>query len=489
MTMTAKTDVYQTVTDAIVRQLEAGVRPWSKPWTSTGSGLPVMPLRSCGTPYRGINVLLLWGAAEDRGYQAQRWMTFKQAQSAGGCVRKGEKGTAICYASKFTVEGEDGADDRDVSFMRTYTVFNIEQIDGLSPDLTGVAPVVTGGPDRIEAAEAWAKATGARIQHGGDRAFFSPSHDLVQMPPLASFRDADGYYGTLAHELTHWSGGASRLDRTFGKRFGDNAYAAEELVAELGAAFAMARLGLASEPREDHASYLSSWLNVLKADKRAIFTAASKAQQAIDYLFAGHDSDGPTAPDFTPVERQERKTRTAVPAAAAATPAASPAAALAMYETACQTHKREDWRKACHAMAEALKATAATPVDDAPEPVRPAPTTPAPRRDPTLCEFLSLRGLRDDGGELAGLDADKWHRSAPFRRKLVRPDGMALDDAAYMAWEAGYFPHIPAPSWDAADNMNPMSPDDLLTAINRELAGDFPAVWGQDERELEDCPF
>lgn len=274
-----KRDLYAEVTNKIVAQLEAGVRPWAPSW----SGGDITPLRANGEPYRGVNVLMLWAEQMAKGYTQRRWLTFKQAKEAGGRVRKGERSALVIYVNAIERENEDGEAVR-IPFLRSYNVFNVEQIDGLGAEWFETPPAPGEGPDKIPAAEAFFAATGAEVRHGGGRAFFSPSQDFVQMPPLPAFNDAVAYYGTLAHECVHWTGHESRLNRTFGKRFGDHAYAAEELVAEMGAAFLCASLGLEVEPREDHASYLASWLKVLKSDHRAIFTAASAAQAASDYL-------------------------------------------------------------------------------------------------------------------------------------------------------------------------------------------------------------
>ena len=284
-----RTDLYQRVTDQIVAALEQGVRPWQKPWSaSTATGRIILPLRGNGVRYRGINVLMLWGAAIDNGFQSSTWLTYKQAAELGGQVRKGEKGSLVVFASSMTRSETDHdtgeENERNIPFLKGYTVFNTDQIDGL-PDRYRNAP--PSRPEEIERntrVEAFAVATGATIRHGGDRAFYSPSVDAVQIPPLEAFRDAASYYGVLAHELTHWTGHPSRLHRQFGKRFADKAYAFEELVAELGSAFLSAALDLTPEPRADHADYLGHWLGILKADKRAIFTAASQAQRAADYL-------------------------------------------------------------------------------------------------------------------------------------------------------------------------------------------------------------
>ena len=285
-------DIYQRVTAQIVASLEQGVRPWLKPWNAEhAAGRITRPLRGNGVPYQGINVLMLWGAAVERGYAAPIWMTFKQALELGGCVRKGEKGSQVVYASTFSrteTDGESGEEsERDIPFLKGYTVFNVEQIDGLPAHFTAPAEARLDPVQRIAQAEQFFSATGATVRHGGNQAYYSVASDVVQMPFFETFRDAESYYATLAHELTHWTRHPSRLDRSFGRKsFGDEGYAMEELVAELGAAFLSADLGLTPEPREDHAAYIGHWLNVLKNDKRAIFTAASHAQRAADFIAA-----------------------------------------------------------------------------------------------------------------------------------------------------------------------------------------------------------
>jgi antirestriction protein ArdC len=283
-------DIYQRVTAQIVASLEQGVRPWLKPWNAEhAAGRITQPLRGNGVPYQGINVLMLWGAAVERGYAAPIWMTFKQALELGGCVRKGERGNLVVYASTFSrteTDGESGEEsERDIPFLKDYTVFNVEQIDGLPAHFTAPAEAVLDPVQRNAHAEQFFSATAATVRHGGNQAYYSVASDVVQMPFFETFKDAESYYATLAHELTHWTRHPSRLDRSFGrKRFGDEGYAMEELVAELGAAFLSADLGLTPEPREDHAAYIGHWLNILKNDKRAIFTAASHAQRAADFL-------------------------------------------------------------------------------------------------------------------------------------------------------------------------------------------------------------
>jgi len=284
-----KADLYDRVTAQIVASLEKGVKPWMKPWSARQAEARVMlPLRGNGIPYRGINVLMLWGAAIEGGFASSSWLTFKQALEQGGCVRKGEKGSLVVYASSFsrgeTDEATGEESERNIPFLKSYTVFNADQIDDLPDSYRTPAPPLPGGMARIERAEAFTAATGATIRHGGNRACYNIAADFVQMPPLEAFRDVESYYGTLTHELTHWTGHEARLARTFGKRFGDKAYGFEELVAELGAAFVCADLDLTPEVRAEHADYIGHWLDVLKADKRAIFTAASHAQRAADFL-------------------------------------------------------------------------------------------------------------------------------------------------------------------------------------------------------------
>jgi antirestriction protein ArdC len=287
---TEKADVYQRITNRIVSELEQGVRPWFKPWNAEhAAGRITRPLRHNGQPYSGINVLMLWSEAMAKGYAAPIWMTFKQAQELGAHVRKGEHGSLVVYADRFTkteTDSDTGEDvRRSIPFMKGYTVFNVEQIDGLPAHYTATAAPVLDPLQRIKHAEEFFAATRSDIRHGGNMAFYAIGSDHVQMPPFESFRDAESYYATLAHECTHWTRHEKRLARDFGrKRFGDEGYAIEELVAELGSAFLCADLGLTPEPRADHAAYIASWLKVLKDDKRAIFTAASHAQRAADFL-------------------------------------------------------------------------------------------------------------------------------------------------------------------------------------------------------------
>lgn len=283
-------DIYQRVTDQIVAELEKGVRPWLKPWNADhAAGRITRPLRANGIAYRGINVLMLWAAATERGYSAPLWLTYKQAQELGGQVRKGEKGSLVVYANTITKTETDEASGEDVvreiPFMKGYIVFNAEQVDGLPAHFYAMQQFALDPVARVEKAEAFFAATGAEIQEGGNRACYNVTTDRVQMPPFVSFIEAEAYYATLAHEMTHWTRHPKRLSRDFGrKHWGDEGYAMEELVAELGAAFVCADLALTPAPREEHAAYIGCWLKALKDDKRAIFSAAAHAQRAADYL-------------------------------------------------------------------------------------------------------------------------------------------------------------------------------------------------------------
>jgi antirestriction protein ArdC len=297
-----KKDVYQRITDQIVAELEQGVRPWLKPWDAEhAAGRITRPLRFNGVPYQGINVLMLWGEAVAKGFAAPVWMTFRQAQELGGHVRKGEKGSLVVYADRIRrtetdeVTGEE--EEREIPFLKGYSVFCVDQIEGLPERYYAKAEPRLDPVQRIDHAERFFAATGADIRYGGNQAYYSVTHDYVQMPPFECFRDAESFYATLGHEIVHHTRHPSRLDRDFGrKRWGDEGYAAEELVAELGSAFLCADLDLTPEPREDHAAYIASWAKVLKNDKRAIFTAASHAQRAADYLHSLQDTGARACP-------------------------------------------------------------------------------------------------------------------------------------------------------------------------------------------------
>ncbi len=300
-TPSTKQDIYARITGQIVAALETGVRPWVRPWNAEhAAGRITRPLRHNGQPYSGINILSLWASAMEQNFAAPIWMTYRQATELGAHVRKGEKGSPVVYANSITrseTDADSGAEvARDIHYLKGYTVFNVEQIEGLPEQYTAPAAPRLDVLLRIARAESFFAATGATIAYGGNRAFYRPSTDSIMLPAFETFRDAESYYATLAHETTHWTAHESRLARDFGsKRFGSEGYAIEELVAELGAAFLCADLDLALEPREDHAAYIAHWLEVLKADSRAIFTAASHAQRAADFLNGFQPSSPPPA--------------------------------------------------------------------------------------------------------------------------------------------------------------------------------------------------
>lgn len=284
-----RADIYTRVTAKIIADLEQGVRPWLKPWSvEHAAGRITRPLRANGKPYQGINVLLLWSEAVAKGYAAPIWMTYRQALELGAHVRKGEHASTVVYADRIrrTETDETGADvAREIPFLKAYSVFNVEQIEELPAHYYAKPENPLPLSARIEHADRFFAATGANITHSGNMAFYSMTDDRIQLPPFEAFRDAESYCATLAHELTHWTRHPSRLAREFGrKRYGDEGYAQEELVAELGAAFLCAELGITPEVQPDHASYIANWLQVLKHDKRFVFSAASHAQRAADYL-------------------------------------------------------------------------------------------------------------------------------------------------------------------------------------------------------------
>lgn len=281
--------LYSEVTDRIIAELEEGRLPWVQPWDSAVCGCTMPQNAGTGRKYSGINVLILWAEVIHRGFASQRWLTYRQAQAAGGNVRRGEKGTIICYADRFTpkaqaeaARGED-REARQVAFLKRFTVFNVEQCEGLpdafTPDAVAIDPVLA-----IAEADALIAASVARFQIGGGEAFYSPSHDFVQVPPQAAFPEPINWYRTALHELGHWTGHGSRLDRDQKGGFRSEAYAKEELVAEMAAAFTCASLGIA--PTVRHSDYIASWLSVLRGDEKAIFRAASQASKATDFLLA-----------------------------------------------------------------------------------------------------------------------------------------------------------------------------------------------------------
>ena len=274
-----RTDIYQTITDSIIAALEAGVKPWSCPWqrVSGMSGLPSNYATSIA--YSGMNIMLLWCSASKQGFSDSRWMTYKQAQAAGGQVRTRERGTTAIFYT--TLEKENAAGEVEhIPMLKTFTVFNVQQIDGLALTTETVSPEATFDP--VPQVENLLRKSGANIIEKGQNAFFSPSTDEVWLPERHLFPDAANFYATGLHELIHWSGGKKRLNREMKGKFGSADYAEEELIAELGSAFLMADLGIEGEVQ--HESYIASWLKELKNDKRYIFKAVSAASKAHRYL-------------------------------------------------------------------------------------------------------------------------------------------------------------------------------------------------------------
>ena len=294
-----RADIYARITDRIIADLERGVRPWVKPWNAANvAGRITRPLRHNGMAYQGINVVLLWSEAVARGFTSLIWMTFKQSLDLGGHIRKGESGTMVVYANTITkAETDEHGDkvERAVPFLRAYTVFCVDQIDALPDHYYGRPALIITPAQRVAHVDGFFANTGATIRHGGDKAFFAPSLDLIQMPPFETFHDAESYAATLAHECVHWTAPTHRANRDLSRYANDcSERAREELVAELGACFLSADLGIVPElePRPDHASYVASWLEVLSNDKRFIFSAAAHAQRAVTYL---HDLQPKTA--------------------------------------------------------------------------------------------------------------------------------------------------------------------------------------------------
>ena len=280
-------DIYQAITDQIIAALEAGTPPWVCPWTGGDADMAPANL-STSRRYRGINVLLLNMQLMVRGYGSNRWLTYQQARGLGAQVRKGESGTPIVFfkmhelgAAAGVVQPEPDATRRVVPLLRTFTVFNAAQIEGLPPALVALDEPCAAW-DAGGTAYSILMESGANICHGGARAFYMPSEDRIQLPPHTAFANATDYYATALHELTHWTGHADRCNRVLGKRQGIDAYAFEELIAEMGAAFLTNHCRLPGQLQ--HASYIASWLQALRGDKRLIFAAASQAQRAADFL-------------------------------------------------------------------------------------------------------------------------------------------------------------------------------------------------------------
>lgn len=296
-----RASLYDEVTARIMAELEAGRVPWVQPWSnevgegsSPVAGLPVNALTR--RAYSGINVLILWGSVIAGGWASQGWLTFKQALAAGGNVRKGEHGTQVVYADRFTPEAEkerareSGTDARSIAFLKRFTVFNVAQCEGLPDDFLG-SPIALPEREIVPVAEAVIAASGIEFRVGGTKAFYSPGQDFIQVPPQQAFHDQVNFYRTALHELTHGAGHSSRLNRNLTGAFGSKDYAREEMVAEMGSAFLCASLGIV--PTVRHADYIGAWLEVLREDNRAIFRAASMASKAAEWLLTRYEASLP----------------------------------------------------------------------------------------------------------------------------------------------------------------------------------------------------
>jgi antirestriction protein ArdC len=295
---TTMRNLHKEITDKIIASLKAGAPAWRKPWSTKPAqaidGAPILMPRNAVTarPYSGINILLLWARADERQFSDARWLTFKQARELGGTVRKGEKGTEIVFVNHVVREDKNDPDKTvRIPFLKSYYVFNVAQCDGLPAKITNVVnepekPALKRN-ERDAIVDAFIGSTGARIVHSGQpRAFYSPNGDYINMPIFDTFVSGHAYYATAFHELGHWTGAANRLNRTFGKRFGDRAYAAEELVAELTSAFICAEFRI--DNHENSAAYLQTWArnlsNFLAENVTAVVSAASHASKAAEYL-------------------------------------------------------------------------------------------------------------------------------------------------------------------------------------------------------------
>ena len=286
MKTSKRLDLYESVTASIIAAIENMEQgeAYEMPWMNGEMEFPRNAAK--GHFYRGINVLILWIEQVSRKLENPYWATYKQWTEMGAQVRKGEKSTTICFYNQYEKESESGEEGRKVWYMKAHRVFHVSQVEGWEAPAKQEKSVFESLAD----AEAKIAATGAVIQHGHVTAFYRPAGDIIGMPAPEHFvatkysTAQENYYSTLLHELTHWTGAKHRLQREMGKRFGDHQYAFEELVAELGAAFACTAMGIVAAPRQDHAHYMVSWLKALKSDKKFIFTAASHAQKAVDYI-------------------------------------------------------------------------------------------------------------------------------------------------------------------------------------------------------------
>lgn len=302
-----RTGLYQEITCRIIAELDAGRLPWVQPWGTSAVQAPLaMPKNaSTGRRYSGINVLILWGAVIQHGFSGQSWLTFRQALALGGCVRRGERGTTVVFAHRFTPDAErDRAHEqnekaRTIPFLKRFTVFNTDQCEGLPPELDTMAPPPPEGM-MLPEVEALIRASGADLRIGGARACYDVGGDFVRVPPPQAYFEPVNWHRTALHELGHWSGAASRLGRDLSGGYRSKSYAREELVAEMTAAFACATLGIV--PTVRHADYIGAWLEVLREDDRAIVRAASAASRAADYLLAFRPVAAAPAPATEQIE-------------------------------------------------------------------------------------------------------------------------------------------------------------------------------------------
>lgn len=411
--MAQKLDLYQTVTDKVIAAIEAGAKgeDWQMPWISRGGGFPKNAVT--GKRYRGMNVILLFMAGNAAGYRSSLWASYRQWQSKGAQVRKGETGTMVVFYRDYTVEDRDDDGnkvERRFPVLRYSKVFNADQVDGFEVP----AEPAPNLAERIDRAEAYVAAIGADIRFGLGRAFYRPSEDYIGMPDWADFKDTahssatENAYSTLFHELTHWTGAPGRCDRDFSGRFGDQAYAAEELVAELGAAFVSAQLGITHEPRADHAQYLEHWLKVLRGDKKAIFTAASKAAAAVDYL------DGRQDPAAAPAPKAEAER----PAEDPVVPAGTELELLRLHDNGrAKIRLRQDLTRSeleRQAAQSGYRILSIEPPDPEPEPA-PAPTAKAERPQPPY-QPGTKRGGRHGFG-VCTVDGVTYHKRWNWTRE------------------------------------------------------------------------
>jgi antirestriction protein ArdC len=297
-----RVNLYDEITDKIIAELEAGRVPWVQPWGTAAAKAPLAMPKNASTnrQYGGVNILILWGAVIERGFTGQSWLTFRQALSLGGHVRKGECGTTVVYADRFVPSNEKrraaetGEEVQVIPFLKRFTVFNTDQCEDLLAEIATTAPPPP--PGLIEpTVEALIKAAEITFRIGGERAFYTPVEDYVQVPPPQAYFEPINWHRTALHELGHATGHPSRLNRDQSGSHGTKKYAFEELVAELSAAFSCASLGIV--PTVRHADYIGAWLDVLREDNRAVVRAASQASKAADFLLSFISDSVASAPD------------------------------------------------------------------------------------------------------------------------------------------------------------------------------------------------